>query len=417
MTTKPSPLNGFGRYALECVWTALSLALGVSPLILLLTHLPEMSAAYAYIPLAGLTLGLAGALLPSRVRLLCAMLGAAASLALGALAMLSTGLIACIGLGIVGAACALVLPTFRNGGLPSTFSMVLAVLHALMPLGARLAGAASPPLFPFACAYLIVFLINTNSQSLRAQCSSHQQRPAQSMRLGNTVLTVVLFALCLLVSQFGALREAFETLAQDIVVLILRIIAALVPDQAEVSGGEGGGVGGSELGGLPAGETAAIWIMLERVGFVIAIIAIIALVVWLATRIYKLAKIVARYIREIMGRYAQSLKADYVDQTEDLSGWGEIGKTLQDKASGWAARLKPIHWESLDNRERIRAAYTAVLRREKKPDASRTARETLLSGANTGKCDAQALCDSYERARYSEHPITDAEAENARRAL
>ena len=74
--------------------------------------------------------------------------------------------------------------------------------------------------------------------------------------------------------------------------------------------------------------------------------------------------------------------------------------------------------ESIEEaRARVRAAYTAVLRREKKPDASRTARETLLSGASTGKSDAAQLCGSYERARYSDHPITDAEAENARRAL
>lgn len=411
-----NPREGLGRYALRCALTALSLALGASPLALLLVYLPGMSVSALVIALSGLLFGFAAALLPGRARLGCAIPGALFSFALGMLGMLRTNLAPCVGLGLLGSAFALSLPLLRDGGLPSTFALVLAVLHAFMPLGARLAGIESLPLFPLACAYLIVFLLNTNAQSLRAQCSSHQQRPAQSMRTGNTLLTIVLFLLCVLVSQFSALREAFETAVQQLLHWIVRFFSALIPDPVDATGG-GGGSADLDMSGLGQGETAAIWKILEYVGYAIAFVAVVALCIWLCTRIYKLLRAVAGHIRAFMSRYAQSLKADYVDQTEDLSGWGEIGQTLRDRANSWSARLKPIRWESLDNRARIRAAYTAVLRREKKPDSSRTARETLLSGANTGKSDASQLCQSYERARYSDHPITDAEAENARRAL
>ena len=143
----------------------------------------------------------------------------------------------------------------------------------------------------------------------------------------------------------------------------------------------------------------------------------VALALWLLRRMYALLKAVFGHVRQWLARYAHALRDDYVDQTEDLSGWGELGKALRQKAGRAAARLRPVPWNALDNRERVRAAYAAVLRREKAPDAARTARETLLTGARAGQSDAAQLCQSYERARYSEHPITDAEAENARRAL
>ena len=415
MTTTTASRDGFGRYALRCAWTALSLGLGLSPLVLLLTHLPGMSVGACVIALCGLAAGLAGALLPGRFRPLCIAAGVAVSAAIAVWRLLVSAQIAYAGLGAIGIACALLVPILRENGLPSTLAMGLAALHALMPLLARLAGVTLP-LFLFASAYLVVFLINVNDQSLRAQCSSHQQRPAQSMRIGNRVLTVVLFGLCLIISQFDTLRRAFETLVQTVLLLIIRILSRLIPQPVESAGG-GGGAGDMDFGGLAQGETALIWKILERVGVVITVIAVIALIIWLSGRIFKLLKAVWGHIRAFLNRYAQSLRTDYTDQTEDLSGWGEIGQSLRDKASGWAARLRPIHWDALDNRARVRAAYTAVLRREKKPDASRTARETLLSGASTGKSDAAQLCGSYERARYSDHPITDAEAENARRAL
>ena len=208
MTTTTASRDGFGRYALLCAWTALSLGLGLSPLVLLLTHLPGMSVGACVIALCGLAAGLAGALLPGRFRPLCIAAGVAVSAAMAVWRLLVSAQIADAGLGAIGIACALLMPILRENGLPSTLAMGLAALHALMPLLARLAGVTLP-LFLFASAYLVVFLINVNDQSLRAQCSSHQQRPAQSMRIGNRVLTVVLFGLCLIISQFDTLRRAF----------------------------------------------------------------------------------------------------------------------------------------------------------------------------------------------------------------
>lgn len=417
MTTNPSSRNVFVACVLRCLWTTLTLTLGAAPLALLFAYLPGMPNVAAFLPLIGVLFGFVGAIVPGKLRLLFALSGAGASIALGVTSMLSTQLYPYIGLGILGALLALTLPVLREDGMPTTLGMALTVIHALMPLVVKVAGAVgNPPLLLVSSFYLIVYLVNTNMQSLQAQCSSHQQRPAQSMRLGNLVLTIVLFLLVLLISQFALLRDAFKSFMQSLILLILYLISKLAPGNSDAGGGGGGG-SGMDLSGLGTKETSEFWKYLEYIGIVVAIVAILALLIWFSIRVYKLLKVVWGHIRAFMNRYAQSLKTDYVDQTEDLSGWGEIGKSLRDQLGRAAARFKPIHWESLDNRERIRAAYTAVLRREKQPDLARTARETLLAGANTGKSDAQALCDSYERARYSEHPITDAEAENAKRAL
>lgn len=417
MTTNPSSRNVFVACVLRCLWTTLVLTLGAAPLALLFAYLPGMPNAAAFLPLIGVAFGFIGAIVPGKLRLLFALSGAVASIALGATAMLSTQLYPYIGLGILSALLSLTLPVLREDGMPTTLGMALTVVQALMPLVVKIVGTVgNPPLLLISSFYLIVYLINTNMQSLQAQCSSHQQRPAQSMRLGNLLLTIVLFLLVLLISQFALLRDAFESFMQSLILLILYLISKLVPGNSDAGGGGGGGAD-MDLSGLGTKETAEFWKYLEYIGIVVAVVAVIALLIWFSIRVYKLLKVVWGHIRAFMNRYAQSLKTDYVDQTEDLSGWGEIGKSLRDQLGRAAARFKPIHWESLDNRERIRAAYTAVLRREKQPDLARTARETLLSGANTGKSDVQTLCDSYERARYSEHPITDAEAENAKRAL
>lgn len=417
MTTPTGSRNVFVTRVLRCAWTTLTCLLGVSPLAMLFLYLPGMSVGAIVIALPGLICGFAAMLSPAALRLILALSGAAASLCAGIMTQLSTGLLAFVGVGALGALISLVLPVLREEGIPPAVGLGLAILHAFMPLGVRLAEVATdPPLFPFACAFLIVYLVNTNAQSLQSQCSSHQQRPAQSMRMGNVALTLLLFLLVLLISQFAVLREGFETLMQQLVLLILYLISKLAPGGSDAGGGGGGGAD-MDLSGLGTKETAEIWKYLEYAGIVVAIIAFLALFIWLMVRIFKLLKVIWGHIRAFMNRYARSLKTDYVDQTEDLSGWGELGKSLRDQVGRAAARFKPIHWESLDNRERIRAAYTAVLRREKKPDFTRTARETLLSGASTGKSDANALCDSYERARYSDHDITDSEAENAKRAL
>ena len=268
-------------------------------------------------------------------------------------------------------------------------------------------------MFPLVCVDLCALLFYANWQTLSDQYEGKSPRIARRMRAGNAALCAVFLVVVFAVSQFERLKEGTIWLAQAAVRLIGLLLSLLAPQNAPM-GGMGGG--GPEEMGLPeAGETALFWVIFEKV----MMVACAALLLWLLwngiRRLPKLCARVGAWIRALIGRYFGALEADYVDESESLVDWNERREAYSANVRRALGRfVQALPWREMDNRQRVRSAYVR-LRGSQETRPGRTARETL-AGMDVRRADAEMLAESYDRARYSEHVISDGEAENARRA-
>ena len=109
---------------------------------------------------------------------------------------------------------------------------------------------------------------------------------------------------------------------------------------------------------------------------------------------------VRRWTRARMEALEGAEIGDYVDEIEDVREKRERTGSRRRSRRGGSAVTDP--------RARIRMRYRGFIVRQRAWDPGMTARETLS--------DADAA-ELYERARYSPHPVTDAEAERFAQAL
>ena len=102
---------------------------------------------------------------------------------------------------------------------------------------------------------------------------------------------------------------------------------------------------------------------------------------------------------DMMRRYAAAATEDYDDEITDTREDGERGRNMPLQAL--RRRLALGDDRSLPPAERLRRRDARLRRKHADWQDSRTARETLPD-------DAARL---YERARYSEHPVTGEDAD------
>lgn len=257
-------------------------------------------------------------------------------------------------------------------------------------------------------AQLVVLLYHINLSRLRDQCEGGPCPPR--LLLGNLGLTTLASALVLALANLRDIWNAIKAGARALVRWLIALFS-YTPERIDTEPLQ---AGEDPLQGLPVdrGGTSPFWELLEYV----AIGAAIALAAYLAYRFVRaLPAMVARLcagVRALLSRYRDAVNADYTDETEPLKRADE--RELKD--GGFASRLRrrlrrAPDWRGLDNRQRVRETYRRLSRRAQ-PKASLTAREAL-----SGPLNAPQLAEAYDRARYSAHPVTDAEAEAARLAL
>lgn len=358
----------------------------------------------------------AAALLPPRARRLLLPLLAVLSGASAYLLLRETG-----GPGALYAALCLLLGAYLSFAIvrgPSLAFLAGALpAHCLCGLLTRMEALApaAPAVFGLSCFYFILFAFYLNRSNLLESCAAHGQRPTRPMLLGNALMCGGFLLAAFALSQFDALRRAATSALRAAGRLLARLWALLAP-KGEVIAGEGGFSGFGPLGEA-AGEIAPIWAILERIAWGLLIVAAAVLLVLLFKRLPRLLRALRGRVRALLARYFGALSADYEDQAESLGGWGEWRREIAQKARFAPRPEASASWARLNNRQRVRAAYARLRTRADLPPSA-TAREAIEGGAlPLGRADGGLLADSYDRARYSEHPISDQEAENARRAL
>ena len=161
----------------------------------------------------------------------------------------------------------------------------------------------------------------------------------------------------------------------------------------------------------------AQWIeMLVRwVGILVAA-AIACAVLWvLGKKVLQLLK----WIRAKLINYMQKSSEDYEDETESIFDKEEVKKLLGDTVRSMFAPKKKeqrVRWQQLDGRGKVRYLYRMFYDRHPKHQHM-TAREALLSDPTIPRAVSEGFSAVYDKARYSDHEITDREAETWKEKL
>ena len=260
--------------------------------------------------------------------------------------------------------------------------------------------AAAPMLIGSFILFAALAMLSINRASMDQAAMGRQKIPA-SMRRLNTLLTSGLLAATLLISAIPAIKRWVEHAWDVLMVLLLRFLswlAQLLPQSAPV--GEGASAP-MDMSGLcdAAAEPSLLAVILEKVAFVIAAVVGVVLAVLALRFLYRQLKKLAGRVLDMMRRYAAAATEDYDDEITDTREEGERERNLPLQAL--RRRLALGDDKSLPPAERIRRRYARVRLKHADWQDSRTARETLPEDA----------ANLYERARYSEHPVTPEDAD------
>ncbi len=262
-------------------------------------------------------------------------------------------------------------------------------LHAFFPF--------SPEAFriPFLVSFfifLVTVLSDTNQDLLKNEIRFDRAVPSSVFRI-NQLLILLLVLAVLILSSFPALQNAISQLWRWLVLgmlLVLRFLSSLLPAMASDSSSAGGA---NSFGLMEAAEESTENPLLT---YLLSAISGILLTVFLAYGLYRLIKILAFHVKRFfihIQALFQNASEDYIDEYLDLSPVSSD--------AGFLNRLRIRHIRPKDAREAIRLAYARILKRHPEWAPGATARETLQTEA----------AELYERARYSSHAVSDAEAD------
>lgn len=276
---------------------------------------------------------------------------------------------------------------------------VLSQLFLNMTGGTPVAEAYTPARVPLTISliiFLVAALLTMNRFSLDASMPEGRGVP-EIIRRRNRLLVWLMLGASLLISLIPALGRLLDMLwnwLRQAVSAVIRWLFALLPQQ---TGGTQPGPGGMDAFSMgEAAESNAVLLWLERLLLAVSAAAAVLLLLWLLRILWKKLCVLVRWLSERLQHYAASATEDYVDEVQDTRIQGE------ERTARKLLRRRKTARElaSLPPRERVRARYAQLRARHPEWPGSHTARQTLS--------DASARI--YERARYSDHEITEQEA-------
>lgn len=265
-------------------------------------------------------------------------------------------------------------------------------------------------------AYLPVLLLYANHSTLIVSASARDgSGPPRRIRAGNRWLAIAVSALVLLLANIRAIADAFYTAGNWLLGIVARVVGWLMSLFASEPVSDTGGAmeqGAQEMFGLEAAEPSLFWVILEKVAGVLALVAAVVLAGFALYKLYGLLrKLVARLMARIR-QAAQQLGEGVQDRTESILDMDELLGNVRKRVDRLQRRLRrPPRWQDLDSRMRVRRIYAQWMQKHSAA-RSTTAREALQDA----KQDAQAA-DIYERARYSDLDIEEADVTAMQEAM
>ena len=243
-----------------------------------------------------------------------------------------------------------------------------------------------------------LMLLYLNRISLNLAVNGKQAVPA-SMRRKNMLLTFALLGVTLLIAALPAVARAVGRVWQWFKMLLIAVIQwlyGLFPEDS-VTGTESGGSGGFPA--VEASEPSILAVILEKIMVVVVMTAVAVLAVFALRILWRKIRVLLRRLWAQLNAYLASSTEDYEDEIADTREDGAAERSARrsrrrmPRRRGNEGALKPA--------ERIRYRYLMAWMRHPEWTPERTARENLSEGA----------AQLYERARYSDHEISQQEAE------
>ncbi len=263
-----------------------------------------------------------------------------------------------------------------------------------------------------ACAFLPLLMLYVNLSQL--DCQRRAQRGARPSGLigANVALTGAFVVLTFLIANAKAIWNAVKALLSAIIEAIWALLSLAPTGEEPIEPIE---AGQSEMP-VPADApaTSPFWKVLEGVMTAAVILLAIAALCLFIRRLPAILRKIRAALRALIGRYLHAISTeggDYTDDSEDLRA--DEGRYAKQKKRRRRVRLP--RWDDMNNRQRVRAVYRRAVDGAASP--LRTARENLQGLWEDRPEAARRLADGYDRARYSEHEITEAEAAAARETL
>lgn len=265
---------------------------------------------------------------------------------------------------------------------------------------------AAPLVGTLGLVFFPLLLLVVNQRQLREQVLMQRTGRPRGMLPANLLLTAGVIVLAFALGNIRTLWAWLEAAIRWVAQAIAALLALLSPEEETVTPTPTGDSG--MLGGLPQGESSPFWKIMEIVVGVALALGAAALLVVVIRRLPGWMRRLSAWVRALLHGYLDRLEGDdrgYVDETVSLP------QEHLRKTSRRRPRL-PRHWEALPPAQQVRLAV-GWLRRVRQSAPSETARESLTPLAEDSPL-ALPLAQSYDRARYSHHPVGEAEAAQAR---
>ena len=261
-----------------------------------------------------------------------------------------------------------------------------------------------------ACLFVLLFLLYLNRMNLINGSHSDVtgRKVAFQIRSRNICAVLLLFALSAAAGFSSQLRDAAAWLWRMIkkgIAAVIRFIGSLftLAETNEVSGGGGGGMDG--LMAAEAAEKSLFAEILEKAVMVLAAL-ILAFLLWKAAgAAVKAFKALYAALLARLGRLTDMANEDYTETVDDTRGTGTEGTAVR-RHTVRQSMKRPA-----GGRELVRYLYRKFLR--KNPALKgKTCREAL-----EGEAEGELFAELYERARYSEHQVTEEESAELERRI
>lgn len=244
--------------------------------------------------------------------------------------------------------------------------------------------------------FALISFLSMNQTGLKLASSGRQSVP-KAMQRKNTVMTLVFFAIALVIALIPAVAQGVSLLFGWIGDFFLWL-AQLMPERKQPQTAETAPPRQEdmmEILGLENSPGMPPWI--QTAVFILLIAVSAAVVIWV---LYVLIRKLSAFLRQLMQnlhRYLHAVSEDYVD---------EISSTHPDPEDEQESRRKQrklsvSEEHKLPPAERIRFRYRRLRQKHPQWQSGSTARETLPESAAV----------LYERARYSSHPVTEEDAQ------
>lgn len=266
------------------------------------------------------------------------------------------------------------------------------------PWRGRVEGARLLPLGIGFVILLALALLIMSRASVRDATAGRVKAPTRVRRM-NTLMTLGYLALGLSLAMLPGIVRALRVLWQGVKRLIFAVASWLMSLMPPMTGGtENLAAPSPEAFTLVAeqAEPGPLQIMLGRILAIIAFVALALLAFMLLRAVYRGLKRLARAILARLMRFSVSVAEDYVDEVTDTREEGGEARRM----SPWRARMGLGGEGRLPPRERVRHRYLRLKWKHGEWRGGMTARETI----------PEAPAAIYERARYSDHEVTEEDA-------